>query len=202
MIAQLNQIESSDDKQNVYSFIENKNKTFNKYFKLNSNTLYYRPTEKDDFSLTMFAYYFRDKSCQIFSDKEATALKSIPLNPISCVNLMDYNNKLNDDISLNSSHHNSKKSRRHYNEQINNSQKKIGKNSVPKACIDAELEDENDGNYCIEKCKYERKSKNKPMIQCGKCNIWYHTECLGFTDDYFSKVKDQDWICKKCEKLI
>lgn len=34
-----------------------------------------------------------------------------------------------------------------------------------------------------------------PAVQCDRCDIWYHTACVGVTVE---EVKDKEWCCKKC----
>lgn len=38
-------------------------------------------------------------------------------------------------------------------------------------------------------------TENKPMVQCDMCDGWSHFICVGVTEE----VKDQSWICLKCQ---
>ena len=62
--------------------------------------------------------------------------------------------------------------------------------------------EEQDGEYCIISCKYGRKSKGLPMIQCDKCKKWYHMKCLSFTNEELHKFQDKNkmWYCPICTK--
>ncbi|KAI7899337.1 uncharacterized protein BX663DRAFT_521358 [Cokeromyces recurvatus] len=45
--------------------------------------------------------------------------------------------------------------------------------------------------YCICKQPYN----GKPMVQCDRCQEWFHCACVGFDPD---NEEDIDWICKSC----
>ena len=38
------------------------------------------------------------------------------------------------------------------------------------------------------------------MIQCDKCENWYHTKCLGIAPEEVQKIGENVWFCPKCEK--
>jgi UDP-N-acetylglucosamine:LPS N-acetylglucosamine transferase len=73
---------------NTNHYTQSKEKQFYSYFKLDNRTRYFNTALNDNMSQTMYAYYFCDKSRQILSDKEATAIKAISL---------DNNYDMNDD---------------------------------------------------------------------------------------------------------
>ena len=47
---------------------------------------------------------------------------------------------------------------------------------------------------------YGGKSKGLEMIQCDKCENWYHTKCLGIAPEEVQKIGENVWFCPKCEK--
>eukprot|EP00466_Bigelowiella_natans_P010721 jgi/Bigna1/134559/aug1.25_g9267 len=57
--------------------------------------------------------------------------------------------------------------------------------------------DENDNKlYCFCRGPYMKKYA---MVQCGKCNEWYHTECVGLEEDSLdTEWKDKEWFCQQC----
>ena len=64
------------------------------------------------------------------------------------------------------------------------------------------MDDFHEAEYCIPNCKYARKSRNQPMIECDNCRNWYHTKCLEFTDESFKKYagNGKEWYCPKCKE--
>ena len=49
----------------------------------------------------------------------------------------------------------------------------------------------NTKHYCY--CNY---GKSGIMINCGKCNNWFHDECLGLTEAEISNIID--FYCSEC----
>ena len=39
---------------------------------------------------------------------------------------------------------------------------------------------------------------------CDKCKTWYHTKCLGFTNENLQKYagKEKAWFCPDCTKGV
>ncbi|KAI8067711.1 uncharacterized protein B0P05DRAFT_573764 [Gilbertella persicaria] len=48
--------------------------------------------------------------------------------------------------------------------------------------------------YCICQQPYD----GKPMVQCDKCEEWFHCTCVGFDPD---SQEDIDWICQTCRQV-
>ena len=207
--------------QNAESFqklSEDKNKKFSDTVKLKSKTIMYHTAENDELSDTMHAFYFCDKSKQILSDKQTAEYKAIHFAPVYDyplnLNLNLFGIKDEDNISsysnlktvnsqkeetkskLNKKRNKSKSSKKQSQEKMNNSDEyNNSKNEVVAGTQEEE--------YCIQNCKYSRKSKGQPMIMCDKCSRWYHTKCLSFTNEQFQKynVKGKIWHCPICIKM-
>ena len=62
-------IKKIQNKETFQKLSEDKNRKFSDVVKLNGKTTIYHTAEKDELSQTMHAFYFCDKSKQIFSDK-------------------------------------------------------------------------------------------------------------------------------------
>ena len=202
--------------QNTESFqklCEDKNKKFSDTVKLKSKTIMYHTAENDELSDTMHAFYFCDKSKQILSDKQTAEYKAININHVydypnffgmkdednlsSYSNLKNVNNQKEENkIKLNKKRNKSKSSKKQSQEKMNNSD---DYNNSKNEMVAGTQEEE----YCIQNCKYSRKSKGQPMIQCDKCCRWYHTKCLSFTNEQFQKynAKGTKWYCPTCNKI-
>ena len=46
--------------------------------------------------------------------------------------------------------------------------------------------------YCT--CQSSEPDDGSEMIQCDRCNEWYHVKCV----DFDLKLTDDDWFCAKC----
>jgi len=218
-----NEIKNIQNKESLEKMSEEKTKKFSEIMKLNGKTTVYHTAEKDELSETMHAFYFCDKTKQIFSDKQAAEYKAmhfdttyeIPLhkgfglrdddNLSSYSNLKSMNNQADNfynDTKL------TKKKRKLSNNKTKSNKKRIKE----KISISDEYNNNSkngegmanqEAEYCIPKCKYGRKSRNQPMIMCDKCREWYHTKCLSFTNEQFQKYngKGKTWYCPKCNKM-
>ena len=189
---------------------EEKSRKFSDCVKTNGKTINYATAEEDELSPTMNAFYFCDKSKQIFSDKDSAEFKK---NFESA-----YPNPFMKDINEDNSSYNSgyiEKVPVHNVPKVLNKKRKISNNinnpkSNKKKKVEKNKEDNNSKNeddlqeseYCIPECRYGRKSKNQAMIQCDNCSLWYHKNCLGFSDEYFQKYNGNGkaWFCHKCEE--
>ena len=209
-------IKKIQNKETFQKLSEDKNRKFSDVVKLNGKTTIYHTAEKDELSQTMHAFYFCDKSKQIFSDKQTAEYKAIhfdhvydyPLNLnlfgikdedniSSYSNLKNVNSQKEETKSkLNKKRNKSKSSKKQSQEKMNNSDEY---NNSKNEIVDGRQEEE----YCIQNCKYSRKSKGQPMIMCDKCNRWYHTKCLSFTNEQFQKynVKGKIWYCPICTNM-
>lgn len=49
--------------------------------------------------------------------------------------------------------------------------------------------------YCICQQPYN----GKPMVQCDRCEEWFHCACVGFNPDTEDE-EDIDWICDSCRQ--
>ena len=206
-------IKSLNSEESTQKSKEEKNKKFSECVKTNGKTIMYSTAEKDELSPTMHAFYFCDKSKQILSDKDAAEFKNMTLDPVYPHPFIKDNNEDNssynsgfiDNPIHNTNKHNLGKKRK--GSSALNNQKSIKKKKVEKN--NEEFNEENgddlqEDNYCILKCLYRRKSKNQPMIMCDKCKTWYHTKCLGFTNENLQKYagKEKAWFCPDCTKGV
>ncbi len=66
-------------RETSHSHLQNKEKQFYSYLKLDNRTRYFNTAFNDNMTQTIYAYYFCDKSRQILSDKEAAAIKAITI---------------------------------------------------------------------------------------------------------------------------
>jgi len=204
-------LKSLNSEESTQKSKEEKNKKFSECVKTNGKTTMYSTAEKDELSPTMHAFYFCDKSKQILSDKDAAEFKNMTLDPVyphpfikdNNEDISSYNSGFIDNQVHMTNKHNLGKKRKGSN-ALNN-QKSIKKKKVEKN--NEEFNDKNgddlqEDNYCILKCKYGRKSRNLPMIQCDSCKNWYHTKCLGFTPENLQKYvgNGKSWFCPECEK--
>ena len=41
---------------------------------------------------------------------------------------------------------------------------------------------------------------SQTWLGCETCGEWFHTECVGMSEEDFEAVKDQDWYCEECKK--
>ena len=189
---------------------EEKSRKFSDCVKTNGKTINYATAEEDELSPTMNAFYFCDKSKQIFSDKDSAEFKK---NFESA-----YPNPFMKDINEDNSSYNSgyiEKAPVHNVPKVLNKKRKISNNinnpkSNKKKKVEKNKEDNNSKNeddlqeseYCIPECRYGRKSKNQAMIQCDNCSSWYHKNCLDISDEYFQKYNGNGkaWFCHKCEE--
>ena len=204
-------LKSLNSKESMQKITEEKSKKFSEVVKINGTTTMFATAEKDELSPTMHAFYFCDKSTQIFSDKDTAAFKNMNLET-------QYPNPFLKDNEDNSSYNSNfieapvhppiknlgKKTNR--NHQINTSKsgkkKKIDRNSEEIINNTKNVDDFHEAEYCIPNCKYARKSRNQPMIECDNCRNWYHTKCLEFTDESFKKYagNGKEWYCPKCKE--
>ena len=210
------EIKNLQNKESLQKLTEEKSKKFSDIVKLNGKTIVYHTAEKDELSETMHAFYFCDKPKQIFSDKQAAELRAInsgydfPIprafvqeedNISSYSNLKPINNQT-DNIENESKLKKKRKPSTSFNKSKTNKKRKPEKNIVHEDYINNTKNNEGlvgqDGDYCIQKCKYSRKSKGQPMIRCDKCTNWYHTKCLSFTTEEFQKFSVSNWYCPDC----
>ncbi|KAJ6639510.1 hypothetical protein Bhyg_12256, partial [Pseudolycoriella hygida] len=59
-------------------------------------------------------------------------------------------------------------------------------------------EDSEDSNDTDENEAAGSKDDNLEMVQCDECGKWYHFQCVGVD----SEIKNKDWCCEACEKLM
>lgn len=217
------EIKTLENKESLQKLKEEKSKKFSDIVKLNGKTTIYHTAEKDELSQTMHAFYFCDKSKQIFSDKQTAEYKAMHFDTGYELPLPHFGVKEEDNISsysnlkpLNSQNENIEndsklKKKRKASTSYNKQSKSLKKKKQDKN-ISSEDYNNNSKNgeglgqeveYCIPKCKYGRKSKDQPMIQCDKCKEWYHTKCLSFTNEQFQKYngKGKIWFCPDCSKM-
>ena len=223
----IDDVKKSEKSKSIEEYKEEKSKKFSENLKLNGKTIIYLTAEKDELSKTMRAFYFSDKSKQVFSDKQTAEYKAIHFDTGYDLNLENTfkHNKDEDNLSsysnlANNNENNTvpadikfnKKKRKNSTNFSSKSKsckkKKTDKNTVSEDCANNNSKGENDiegqdGEYCIINCKYNRKSKGQPMIQCDRCKKWYHTKCLSFTNEQFLKYdgKGKIWFCPSCSKI-
>ncbi len=207
---------------------EDKNKKFNEQIKLNGKTTIYHTAEKDKLSKTMSAFYFSDKSKQVFSDKQTAEYKAMHFdtgydisleasfkpkeedNSSSMSNLkglsnVNVNNNGGGEIPKNLKR--KRKSSTNFScKPKTNKKRKQDKTNGTEDYNNKKNEndlDGQDGQYCIPHCKYNRISNKQPMIACDKCNRWYHFKCLAFTNEQYKKYegKGKMWYCPSCKAL-
>ena len=61
--------------------------------------------------------------------------------------------------------------------------------------IEAEDMEEEDEEYICPQC--EKPDDGTPMIQCDKCDQWYHWQCVGILTE---PKADSNWMCTRCKK--
>ena len=222
-----NEIKNIQNDESLQKMEEEKSKKFCEIVKLNGKTTIYHTAENDELSQTMHAFYFCDKTKQVFSDKQEAEYKAMHLDaayelPIprgfaikeednlsNYSNLKSFNNQndnfYNNDTKLikkkrKMSNNKSKSNKKRFKEKISISEEHNNYNNNSK---NGEWIASQEREYCIAKCKYGRKSKNQPMIECDKCRQWYHTKCLSFTNEQFQKYngKGKIWYCPRCSKM-
>ena len=195
--------------ETLQKYKEEKNKKFSEYVKLNGKTTVYLTAEKDELSPTMHAFYFCDKSKQILSDKDAAEFKNMnfdPVYPRPFLKENEDNSSYNSIFNENQAHPHIKnlsrkrKGSNSLNNQKSGKKKKIEKNRTENVNNNKNGDDLQDMDYCIPKCIYGGKSKGLEMIQCDKCENWYHTKCLGIAPEEVQKIGENVWFCPKCEK--
>ena len=195
--------------ETLQKYKEEKNKKFSEYVKLNGKTTVYLTAEKDELSPTMHAFYFCDKSKQILSDKDAAEFKNMnfdPVYPRPFLKENEDNSSYNSIFNENQTHTHIKnlsrkrKGSNSLNNQKSGKKKKIEKNRNENVNNNKNGDDLQDMDYCIPKCIYGGKSKGLEMIQCDKCENWYHTKCLGIAPEEVQKIGENVWFCPKCEK--
>ncbi len=49
--------------------------------------------------------------------------------------------------------------------------------------------------YCWEYCYLP---PDDEMIQCDKCDEWYHYKCVNLTPKMVKAIGDDEWICRNC----
>ena len=195
--------------ETLQKYKEEKSKKFSEYVKLNGKTTVYLTAEKDELSPTMHAFYFCDKSKQILSDKDAAEFKNMnfdPVYPRPFLKENEDNSSYNSIFNENQAHPHIKnlsrkrKGSNSLNNQKSGKKKKIEKNRTENVNNNKNGDDLQDMDYCIPKCIYGGKSKGLEMIQCDKCENWYHTKCLGIAPEEVQKIGENVWFCPKCEK--
>ena len=211
------EIKSLENKEINQKYSEPKNKKFSEIINLNGKTTIYHTAEKDELSETMHAFYFCNKSKQIFSDKQAAEYRAMHLSNGYELPLAKALRVIEED---NNSSYSNLKQNNATNENIDNESKlnkkrKANKNIniKKKSCKKKKIEDNNiknggdleeqEAEYCIPKCQYERKCQGEKMIECDNCSNWYHAKCLNLTDEQFQKCgsKDKTWFCPDCSKM-
>ncbi len=195
--------------ETLQKYKEEKSKKFSEYVKLNGKTTVYLTAEKDELSPTMHAFYFCDKSKQILSDKDAAEFKNMNFDhvyPRPFLKENEDNSSYNSIFNENQTHTHIKnlsrkrKGSNSLNNQKSGKKKKIEKNRNENVNNNKNGDDLQDMDYCIPKCIYGGKSKGLEMIQCDKCENWYHTKCLGIAPEEVQKIGENVWFCPKCEK--
>lgn len=206
-------LKNLQDKESTKKFSEDRSKKFSEVVKLNNRTTTYHTAQNDELSATMRAYYFRDNQENILSDKQRGEYRALHFEnnihfPKQFSHKEEDTNSNQSNIKLSedkcpifikkrkgTGHVNTKNIKKKKVETRNNSTDNNNSRVV-------DVMDGPEAEYCIERCKYERKSKGQPMIQCDQCKVWYHTKCLNFTNEQFQKydVKGKIWLCPKCSK--
>jgi hypothetical protein len=215
------EIKALENKESLKKLEEEKSKKFSDIVKLNGKTTVYHTAEKDELSQTMHAFYFCDKSKQIFSDKQTAEYKAmhfdtgyeLPLPHFGVKeedNMSSYSNlKTTNNQNENNENESKLKKKRKGSTSFGSKSKSTKKKKPEKNNVSEDYNNskngeamEQEGEYCILKCKYRRESKGQPMIQCDKCRQWYHTKCLSFTNEQFHKYdgKGKTWYCPNCSK--
>lgn len=211
-------IKSLQNKECLQKLIEEKSKKFSDVVKHNGKTTVYHTAEKDELSETMHAFYFCDKSKQIFSDKQAAEYRAmhfdtgyeLPL-PRAFVkeedNISSYSNlkpsiNQNDNIDNESKLKKKRKPSTNFSKSKSNKKRKPEKNNVTEDYNNNNNKNNEsgiqEGEYCIAKCKFGRKSKGQMMIGCDKCSNWYHSRCLNISNEEVQKLSERNWYCQDC----
>ena len=213
------EIKAIENKESLQKLSEDKNKKFTDNLKLKAKTIFFHTAENDELSETMHAFYFCDKSKQIFSDKQEAEFKTMNFDPgytgydlplpfglgkkeednlsiFSNSKTTNVQKDMDNKIKLNKKRNKPKPNKKQSQEKMNASEDY--NNSKNENGIGTQ-----EGEYCISTCKYSGKSKGQPMIECDKCSKWYHTRCLGFTNEKFQKYngKGKTWYCPSCYKM-
>ena len=202
-------LHSFNSEESSKKISEEKSKNFYDCVKKNGKTIIYATAEEDELSPTMHAFYFCDKSKQILSDKDAAEFKNMnfdPVYPRPFLKENEDNSSYNSIFNENQTHPHIKnlsrkrKGSNSLNNQKSGKKKKIEKNRTENVNNNKNGDDLQDMDYCIPKCIYGGKSKGLEMIQCDKCENWYHTKCLGIAPEEVQKIGENVWFCPKCEK--
>ena len=117
-------------------------------------------------------------------------------------NVCTANDKINEDKKL-------KKKRRQKQKKNLSNKSKAGKDKkqetmkvseVHKNSENIKVAEEKEEGYCTQNCKFGRKSKGMPMIQCDGCGSWFHCKCINFTDKKFKtfSIKGKCLYCPNC----
>ena len=206
-------LQALNSEESIKKINEEKSKKFYEVVKINGKTTMYSTAEKDELSPTMHAFYFCDKSKQVFSDKEAAEYKIMTCNPVCPMFIKDednssYNSNMNEIQGENNNNKILSKKRKGSN-NFNNKQKQSKKKKIEKNNNIIEEHANNskngsdvlDADYCTDKCKYGRKMKNQNMIQCDDCKIWYHSKCVGVSPEEFQTFvgNGKKYYCPRCE---
>ena len=78
-------------------------------------------------------------------------------------------------------------------EEVSDFKQKIKESKPPKK--EREEEEEEDEEYICPQC--EKPDDGTPMIQCDKCDQWYHWQCVGILTE---PKADSNWMCTRCKK--
>lgn len=213
-------IRSLQNKESLQKLVEEKSKKFSDVVKHNGKITVYHTAEKDELSDTMHAFYFCDKSKQIFSDKQAAEYKAMHFDtgydlpiPRAFVkeedNISSYSNlkqsiNQNDNIDNESKLKKKRKPSTNFSKSKSSKKRKPEKNNVSEDYNNNNSNKNNEGlglqegEYCIPKCKFGRKSRGESMIGCDKCTNWYHSKCLNISKEELQKLSEKNWYCQDC----
>ena len=207
----IKELQSLKSEENIKKINEEKSKKFSEVVKINGETTMYHTAEKDELSQTMNAFYFCDKSKQVYSDKEAAEFKNMAFDPVCPTFIKEEDNSsYNSNINENQPEFTNKTfipKKRKGSNNFNTKQKPIKKRKLDKNNNEEHINNAKNGNdvqdedYCTDKCKYGRKMKNQNMIQCDDCKIWYHNKCVGVSlEDFQTYVGNgKKYYCPTCE---
>lgn len=220
-------IKKVSKKETLEKFSEEKTKKFSDIVKLNGKTTIYHTVDKKELSQTMGAFYFSDKSKQVFSDKQTAEYKAMHFNPgyeltlepalktkeeESSGGCSDFKgittNVRTNDTTIDNKLKKKRKSSTNFGCKTKNCKKKRQEKTTKSEEYNNNKANDNDLDgkeevYCIEKCIFNRRSKGQPMIQCDQCWGWYHFKCLSITKEQFLKYDGKDgkgkpFYCPSC----
>ena len=130
-------LQALNSEESIKKINEEKSKKFYEVVKINGKTTMYATAEKDELSPTMHAFYFCDKSKQVFSDKEAAEYKIMTCNPVCPTFIKDednssYNSNMNE---IQGGENNNKilNKKRKGSNSFNNKQKQSKKKKIEKS---------------------------------------------------------------------